>query len=219
MTSTQHPKYTLSKQSSLDEFLNENKKFADDLKEQHPDIVAATAKKQTPHTLWVGCSDSRYSEKCLNVLPGEVFTLRNIANVIASHDISSAGAIQFAIEALNVKKIVVCGHTDCGGIWASLGKNKIGGVLDQWLYPVRQLRAQNLEELEKIEDPDLKCRKLSELNVINSVHMLKRHPSAVNALKKGEIEVYGLMYDVSSGLLEEIKIPEDTYHSVFNVEG
>lgn len=216
-SSNENYPFVLSKNSTLKDFLNQNKLYVEKMNENHPEIFPSNAQGQSPHTLYIGCSDSRYSEHCVNVLPGEVFVHRNIANVIASHDVSSAGAIQFAIEVLKVKKIIVCGHTDCGGIWASLSSKKIGGVLDQWLYPVRHVRSQHLKELSEIEEPKLKCLKLSELNVINSVQQLKRHPSLINLLKRGQIEVYGLLYDVATGELKELEIPIDELALLFHV--
>lgn len=211
--------FVLSKNSKLSDFIEANKKNTDKLKLEHPEILELSGKGQSPHTLWIGCSDSRINEAtALGVLPGEVFTLRNIANVISSQDFSAMGAIQFAIEVLKVKKIIVCGHTDCGGVWASLSSKKVGGVLDHWLNNVRHVRAHNLKTINSIENPIDKCTKLSELNVINSVHNLKRHPSFVSPYKLGEIEVYGLIYDVKTGYLKEIEIPhDDEFEDVFHV--
>lgn len=211
--------FTLSPDSTITDYLNNNKFYVDSIKHNHGDqIFDLNGKGQSPHTLWIGCSDSRAGEQCLATLPGEIFVHRNIANIVNSNDFSSQGVIQFAIDVLKVKKIIVCGHTDCGGIWASLSSKKIGGVLDLWLNPVRHIRAQNLKLLEQYNhEPKLKARKLAELNVIASVIALKRHPSASTALKQGKIEVWGMIYDVSSGYLSELEIPQDEFHELFHV--
>lgn len=212
--------FTLSKNSTKEDFLNNNQYYVDSIHHNHSNqIFELNGKGQSPHTLWIGCSDSRAGESCLATLPGEIFTHRNIANIINSNDISSQGVIQFAVDVLKVRKIIVCGHTDCGGIWASLSSKKIGGVLDLWLNPIRHTRAANLKLLNQYNDnPKEKAKKLAELNVINSVLALKRHPSASMALKNGDIEVWGLMYDVSTGLLNEIEIPNDEFEDLFHVQ-
>ncbi|CAD1809499.1 Carbonic anhydrase [Candida parapsilosis] len=219
VTSHSNFPFTLSPDSTITDYLNNNKFYVDSIKHNHGDqIFELNGKGQSPHTLWIGCSDSRAGEQCLATLPGEIFVHRNIANIVNSNDFSSQGVIQFAIDVLKVKKIIVCGHTDCGGIWASLSSKKIGGVLDLWLNPVRHIRAQNLKLLEQYNhEPKLKARKLAELNVIASVIALKRHPSASTALKQGKIEVWGMIYDVASGYLSELEIPQDEFHELFHV--
>lgn len=217
-THTNFP-FTLSPDSTLQDYLHNNKYFVDSIDHNHGnDIFYLNGKGQTPHTLWIGCSDSRAGEQCLATLPGEIFVHRNIANIVNANDISSQGVIQFAVDVLKVRKIIVCGHTDCGGIWASLSKKKIGGVLDLWLNPVRHTRAANLKLLNELNDkPREKAKKLAELNVIASVTALKRHPSASMALKKGEIEVWGMMYDVATGYLSQVEIPDDEFEDLFHV--
>lgn len=211
--------FLLLKESTMQDYLNNNKFFVDSMNHNHsPEVFALNGKGQSPHTLWIGCSDSRAGESCLATLPGEIFTHRNIANIVNSNDISSQGVIQFAVDVLKVRKIIVCGHTDCGGVWASLSSKKIGGVLDLWLNPIRHIRAANLKALNEFsDDPKAKARKLAELNVVLSVLALKRHPSALAALKNKTIEVWGMMYDVSTGLLSEVEIPTDEFEDLFHV--
>lgn len=211
--------FTLSKNSTLRDYLIANKVNMDKLKHEHPEIMPLSGKGQNPHTLWIGCSDSRINEcTALGCLPGEVFTLRNIANVINSSDLSSMSALQFAIEVLKVKKIMVCGHTDCGGVWASLSNKKAGGVLDHWLSSVRQVRAQNLDELKNIENISDKCKRLVELNVLNSVQTILKNPSFVEAHAKNEVEIYALVYDVESGYLRELPLDGETLTEVFHLQ-
>lgn len=218
---TVNPSYpfTLSKNSSLQEYLLANKKNMDNLKSAHPEIMPLSGKGQNPHTLWIGCSDSRINEcTALGCLPGEVFTLRNIANVINSNDLSSMSAIQFAIEVLKVKKIIVCGHTDCGGVWASLSNKKAGGVLDHWLSSIRHVRANNFETLNKIEDINEKCKKLVELNVLNSVETILKNPSFVDAKSRNEVEIYALVYNVETGYLNELPLDEKNLQEVYHLK-
>lgn len=201
----QQSPFRLTKDSTLQEYLEANRMAARALNESNPEVIKRSGQGQQPHTLWIGCSDSRVNEcTALGCMPGEVFTLRNIANVINTSDLSAQSALQFAIEVLKVKKVIVCGHTDCGGVWASLSNKKTGGVLDHWLAPVRGVRAENLAELKEIEDVHDKCKRLSELNVINSVNIIKKNPSFVDAHAAGEIEIHGLIYDVATGIMHEL---------------
>lgn len=207
--------FTLSKESTLADFLDNNRYYVESIKHNHLNqVFELNGKGQSPHTLWIGCSDSRAGEQCLATLPGEIFTHRNIANIVNANDISSQGVIQFAVDVLKVRKIIVCGHTDCGGVWASLSKKRIGGVLDLWLNPIRHIRAQNVKLLDSLkDDPRARAKKLAELNVVASVLALRRHPLALKALKNGSIEVWGLMYDVSTGFLLEVEIPLDEFET------
>ncbi|SGZ47750.1 CIC11C00000002829 [Sungouiella intermedia] len=211
--------FSLSKELTIQDYLANNRYFVDSIHHNHLNqVFELNGKGQSPHTLWIGCSDSRAGESCLATLPGEVFTHRNIANVITASDISSQGVIQFAVDVLKVRKIIVCGHTDCGGVWASLSNKRIGGVLDLWLNPIRHIRAANKDVLAEFrDDPRGTATKLAELNVVSSVLALKRHPSALMALKKGEIEVYGMMYEVGTGLLREVEIPTDEFEDMFHI--
>lgn len=219
VTSHDNGPFTLLRESTMQDFFANNKYFVDSVHHNHSyEVFDLNAMGQSPHTLWLGCSDSRAGELCLACLPGEIFTHRNIANVVNANDISLQGVIQFAVDVLKVRKIIVCGHTDCGGVWASLSNKRIGGVLDLWLNPIRHIRAANTEIMDKLKDnPKERAKKLAELNVIASVLALKRHPSALNALKKGEIEVWGMMYDVGTGYLSEVEIPADEFEDLFHV--
>ncbi|CUM65455.1 uncharacterized protein PRCAT00003094001 [Priceomyces carsonii] len=211
--------FTLSKESTIQDYLNNNKYFVDSIKHNYDTKIFDINKQgQSPHTLWIGCSDSRASEGCLATLPGEIFVHRNIANIVNANDISCQGVIQYAIDVLKVKKVIICGHTDCGGVWASLSSKKIGGVLDLWLNPIRHIRAANLKYLHEFNhDPHLRARKLVELNIISSVTALKRHPSASMALKNGDIEVWGMLYDVGTGYLQEVEVPNDEFEDLFHI--
>lgn len=212
--------FSLNRESTKADYFQNNKFYVESIKSNFSDqVFELNGKGQAPHTLWIGCADSRAGEGCLATLPGEVFVHRNIANIINSNDLSSQGIIQFAVDVLKVKKVIVCGHTDCGGVWASMLSKKIGGVLDLWLNPVRQVRAANIKLLNDLNDnPKEKAKKLAELNVANSVMALKRHPSAAAALKAGQIEVWGMMYDVGTGQLYDVEIPDDEHEHLFHVD-
>ncbi|KAF4552634.1 Carbonic anhydrase-like protein [Elsinoe fawcettii] len=174
---------------------------------QDPHIFENLSKGQSPKILWIGCSDSRIpAEQILNLKPGDVFVHRNIANVLSPSDLSSLSVIEFAVAHLKVEHAVVCGHTSCGGVQAALA-NKSLGVLDMWLQPIKQLRFQHGQALE--EAGEEKVRKLSELNVLNSLEVLKMNPTVIEAVRKRGLKLHGLIYDLKQGKLESLDGEEE----------
>ncbi|VEU20769.1 DEKNAAC101696 [Brettanomyces naardenensis] len=208
--------FTLSKASSLQDILAANKKSIASI---NPQILKLSGKGQSPHTLWIGCSDSRVNEcTTLGCVPGEIFTVRNVANVVTYDDPAAQSAIQFAIESLKVSRIIVCGHTDCGGIRGTLANRKSGGPLDNWLLPIRETRYQHRDELEALESEKERITRLSELNVLHSVDTVRKHPSFVKAHKEKKVEVYGIIYDVETGYIRELPtIERDGISEVFEL--
>lgn len=130
---------------------------------------------------------------------------RNIANVLNSSDLSSLSVIEFAVAHLKVEHAVVCGHTSCGGVAAALG-NKSLGVLDMWLHPVKELRFKHGAELQKNQDP---ARRLSELNVLNSLEVLRMNPTVIEAVRNRGLQLHGLIYDLEEGKLDELDVQQD----------
>ncbi|EAW10562.1 carbonic anhydrase [Aspergillus clavatus NRRL 1] len=190
--------------------LAKNKDWAAQTYKQHPDLLPQLAVGQHPEILWIGCSDSRCPETTiLGLLPGDVFTHRNIANVIHPADLSSGAVIEYAVRHLQVKHIVICGHTKCGGVAAALG-NKGLGILDPWLLPLRQLREQHHTELETLPGDEATV-KLAELNVREGLKTLKQKSVVLEAIQERGLQVHGMIYDVGSGVLRELDSsePED----------
>lgn len=166
------------------------------------------AKGQSPQILWIGCADSRCPETTiLGLEPGEIFCHRNIANILVPNDINSLSVIQYAVQFLKVKHIIICGHTSCGGIAAALNNKKLG-LIDTWLMPLRALRRENLHLLESLEYPD-RSLKLVELNVRAGVEVLFENPVVIDAIAERGLEVHGLIYNVGTGELRELDIEED----------
>jgi carbonic anhydrase len=183
----------------LETGLLQNKQWASRYRELFPTLAVG----QQPEILWIGCSDSRCPETAiLGLKPGDVFVHRNIANVIHYSDLNSACVIEYAVVHLKVKHIVVCGHTACGGVNASLGNTKLG-ILDAWLLPLRRLRQQNLAALQAL-DPSEAIVKLSELNIMDGVAKLKENSAVLDAIEQRGLKVHGLIYDVASGLLRSL---------------
>lgn len=169
-----------------------------------PSFFANSAKTHAPKILWIGCADSRVPETTLTGMnPGEIFTHRNIANTLLPADLSSLAVIEFSVKHLKVEHAVVCGHTGCGGVISSL-KNGTLGIMDPWLQTLRSLRMKHNEELSALQPGPQRERRLSELNVLNSLDVLSRNQTIIEAIKERNLKLHGLIYDVASGKLEVV---------------
>lgn len=156
--------------------------------------------------VWLGCSDSRVPETTLlGLQPGEVFVHRNIANIITSSDLNALAVIEYAVVHLKVKHVVLCGHTSCGGAAAAMSDDKVGGVLDAWLTPLRVVRKREWKkQLETIKDDKERAVKLAELNVQEGVGHLMSNGVIEDAIRERGLKVHGCIYDIGSGLLREL---------------
>ncbi|KAJ5504318.1 Carbonic anhydrase [Penicillium fimorum] len=180
-----------------------NKEWAAQTARDHPQLFPTLASGQKPQILWIGCSDSRCPETTfLGLEPGDVFVHRNIANVLHPGDLSSSAVVEYAVQYLRVNHVVVCGHTACGGVSAAMG-NKNLGILDPWLFPLRQLRERNLKLLQSMPAGEAASR-LAELNVREGLNLIKQKSVVLNAIRERGLQVHGLIYDVGSGVLSEL---------------
>jgi len=162
---------------------------------------------QSPEVLWIGCADSRIPETTIcDLKPGDIFVHRNIANVVRPHDINTGSVVEYAVAHLKVKKVVVCGHTKCGGANASLGDADLGDVLNTWLEPVRDLRRKNAHLLEGLATQDAKANLLAEMNVLKGIETLKAIPTVLKKVKSGELTIHGLIYDIPTGTLKALNL-------------
>ncbi|RMD39197.1 hypothetical protein DV735_g5933, partial [Chaetothyriales sp. CBS 134920] len=187
---------------------NNNSTWRRSLAEHHPEIFQKLGKGQSPQILWIGCADSRCPETTiLGLQPGEIFCHRNIANILTNTDLNSLSVIQYAVQYLKVKHIIVCGHTSCGGIAAALDNKRLG-LIDTWLMPLRALRRENLALLESLNEKD-RSLKLVELNVRSSIDVLRENPTVIDAIAERKLAVHGLIFDVGTGELRELDIDED----------
>lgn len=185
-----------------------NKKWAQKVAQDEPDFLPTCAKGQAPPILWLGCADSRVPETTvLGCKPGDVFTHRNIANIINPTDLSLLSIVEFAVFHLKVKHIVVCGHTSCGGIAASLANSKLD-ILDIWLQPLRALREKHIDDLEGMDEGE-RSTWLAKKNVEAGVENLKRIPTVIDAMRDRAVEIHGLIYDLSTGVCDEVDCPEE----------
>ena len=164
------------------------------------------ARDQKPELLYIGCSDSRVSaEELMGSQPGEVFIHRNIANMVVSIDLNVMSVVNFAVDHLKVKKIVVCGHYGCGGIKAAMQASDLG-ILNPWLRNIRDVYRTHFDELDKIENEEDKYKRLVELNVQEQCINLIKTAAVQKAYASREIAVFGWVFDTQSGKLIDLKI-------------
>ncbi|KAI8808364.1 carbonic anhydrase [Cladochytrium replicatum] len=196
-----------SEGASLQHLLDSNKEWSENILNSAPEFFDAMAAGQAPQYLWLGCSDSRVppTEIISTLGPGDVFVHRNIANVISHSDMSMLSVLQYAVDYLKVKHIIVCGHYRCGGVFAAMS-NKQHGLLDNWLRHVKDVYAANQGQLEAVADSgrtDLLC----ELNVERSVANVCSTTIVQNAWARGqELHVHGWCFRLADGLLRDLRV-------------
>lgn len=190
--------------NTLKYLFERNKAWARGVNESDPDFFARLSKQQAPEYLWIGCSDSRVpANQIVSLPPGEVFVHRNIANVVVQTDSNCLSVIQFAVEVLKVKHIVVCGHYGCGGIKAALG-DEADGVLSNWLHHIKDVIRFNAEKLEGLEGAE-ELNMLCELNVVEQVMNVCKTAPVQDAWKNGaELSVHGWIYNIENGILKDL---------------
>lgn len=192
--------------ATLKNLLNNNRQWAKALVERDAEFFARLGRQQAPEYLWVGCSDSRVpANEIVGLLPGELFVHRNVANMVYHTDPNALSVIQFAVEALKVKHIIVCGHYGCGGIQAAIGHKELG-LIDTWLRGIKDVYQENLPELDQLEGRD-KVNRLCELNVCRQVKNVCHTTFVQNAWLAGRsLSVHGWIYGVGDGLLKDLGV-------------
>ncbi|WDE03817.1 carbonate dehydratase [Thalassomonas viridans] len=193
--------------SSIDHLFDNNKKWAQEIKQQQPDFFQQLSQQQTPDYLWIGCSDSRVpANELLGMKPGEVFVHRNIANQVIHTDLNCLSVIQYAVEVLKVKHIIVCGHYGCGGVHASADNNSYG-LIDNWLRHIQDVYRFHKEQLDAETDHGKRMNLLCELNVIEQVNNVCNTTILRNAREAGQnITVHGFVYNLADGILKDLKV-------------
>lgn len=190
--------------TSLKHLIDRNQEWAKSVTDADPEYFSRLAAQQSPEYLWIGCSDSRVpANQIIDLPPGEVFVHRNIANMVVHTDMNCLSVIQFAVETLRVKHIIVCGHYGCGGVEAALGDRK-HGLLDNWLGHIRDVSRYHAETLDKLPF-DEKFDSLCELNVVEQVNNVCNTTTVQTAWENGhELFVHGWIYDIKNGLLQNL---------------
>ncbi len=181
--------------------LLENKAWSQGKTDVEPDYFAHLAAEQSPEFMWVGCSDARVpAEEITGSSPGELFVHRNVANMVVHTDLNLLTVLQFAVEYLEVEHIIVCGHYDCGGIQAALGRRSYG-LSNTWLAPIKDIYQQHRDELEML-DPEDASRRMVELNVARQLSNLARTDVVQRAWRDHKRPMlHGWVYDIHDGLI------------------
>lgn len=191
---------------SYEKLLLENKAWAAEKESNNPGFFKELAKLQTPEFLWIGCSDSRVpANEITNTQPGEIFVHRNIANMVIHTDMNLLSVLDYAVNYLKVKHIIVCGHYGCGGIKAAMTNNDHKAILNMWLRSIKDVYRHNRDELEQIENIDKRADRFSELNVMEQVVRLSQTTIVQNAwLKRNEPHLHGWIYGLKDGLIKPV---------------
>jgi carbonic anhydrase len=189
---------------NLDHLFDFNRAWARRMQETDPEYFARLSRLQTPEYLWIGCSDSRVpANQIVGLLPGEVFVHRNVANVVVHTDLNCLSVIQFAVEALKVKHIMVVGHYGCGGVKAALQKDRVG-LVDIWLRHVQDVHNKHLAEVDKLP-PEKRHDRLCELNVLEQVANVCQTFVVQDAWQRGQrLTVHGWIYGLQDGLMRDL---------------
>jgi carbonic anhydrase len=192
---------------TTDRLFANNRNWAAGLRAGDPEFFARLAAGQRPEFLWIGCADSRVpASQIVGLLPGELFVHRNIANLVIHTDLNCLSVLQYAVDALKVKHVIVCGHYGCGGVKAAI-EDRPHGLVDNWLRPVQELQRRRAEELSRLGTAEERFDRLCELNAIQQVINVGRTTVLQEAWQRGqEITVHGWMYSLRDGLLTDLDV-------------
>jgi carbonic anhydrase len=187
--------------------LDNNKEWVESNLAKDPNYFKDLSSGQNPPLLWIGCSDSRVpANEITGTRAGEVFVHRNIANLVIHTDMNMLSVLDYAVNALKVKHVLVCGHYGCGGVKAAMGNESIG-VIDNWIRNIKDVYRVHNEELSAIEDEDKKFNRMVELNVIEQVYNLAKTSIVQNAWNNGqELYLHGWVYGLNSGYVTDLNV-------------
>lgn len=194
--------------NKLDELFANNARWAEKIKAEDPDFFSKLSQQQSPEYLWIGCSDSRVpANQIVDLMPGDLFVHRNVANLVVHTDLNCMSVMQFAVDVLKVKHIMVTGHYGCGGVKSSM-QNQQFGIVDYWIRNIRDVYYSNREELESISDEDDRIDRLCELNVVQQVSNVAHTNIVQNAWKRGqELTLHGWCYSIKDGIIRDLMDP------------
>jgi carbonic anhydrase len=189
----------------LTELFENNRAWAGEIVQRDADFFSRLSRQQAPHYLWIGCSDSRVpANQIVGLLPGEMFVHRNVANVVVHTDLNCLSVIQYAVEALRVQHIIVCGHYGCGGVLAALRGDKLG-LIDNWLRHVQDVRNKSQTQLDAEPSESRRHDRLCELNVLEQVMNVCETTVVRDAWQRSQsLTVHGWIYGLRDGLLRDL---------------
>ncbi len=193
--------------ADLQQLFANNRQWAEAITREDPLFFSKLARQQAPEYLWIGCADSRVpANEIVGLLPGELFVHRNVANVVLHTDLNCLSVMQFAVDVLRVKHIIVTGHYGCGGVKAAMHNTQLG-MSDGWLRSIRDLFYEKREKLGLIEDQESRLDRMCELNVIQQVANVTRTNIVQNAWHRGQpLAVHGFIYGIKDGFLKDLEV-------------
>lgn len=196
--------------SKLDLLLNQNREWADAVRQQDAQFFKKLSKQQKPKYLWVGCSDSRVpANQIVGLAPGEIFVHRNIANVVVHADLNCLSVLQFAVDVLQVEHVIVCGHYGCGGVQAALTGARLG-LVDNWLRHVGDVLDKHRNRIDPIDTESLKHARLCELNVVEQALNVCQSTVVQDAWDRGqEVTVHSWIYSLLDGRIRDLNLNAD----------
>jgi len=190
---------------TLGHLFDKNREWARRITEREPTFFEALAAQQTPGYLWIGCADSRVpANEIVDLLPGELFVHRNVGNVVVHTDLNCLSVLQYAVDVLRVRHVIVCGHYGCGGVRAAYLRSSLG-LIDNWLRHIQDVRERHEARLEACGDEDACVNRLCELNVVEQVRNVCQTTIVQEAWARGQpLEIHSWIHDVRDGLLRDL---------------
>jgi carbonic anhydrase len=191
---------------TLPELFENNRRWARRITERDPTFFQSLSAQQSPKYLWIGCSDSRVpANEIVDLLPGELFVHRNVANVVAHSDLNCLSVLQYAIDVLKVEHVIVCGHYGCGGVRAAYFRSSLG-LIDNWLRHVQDVRDRHEGLIRQEPDDQARMDRLCELNVVEQVLHVCRTTIVEDTWRRRQpLAVHGWIYDLHDGLLRDLR--------------
>ena len=203
---------------SLTELLTRNRAWSEKIRQQDPSFFRDLSSQQAPQFFWIGCSDSRVpANQIVDMMPGELFVHRNVANVVVHTDLNCLSVLQYAVDVLQVKHVIVCGHYGCGGVLAALRGNKLG-LIDNWLRHVADVRDLHRHALEAMPTEEERHDRLCEWNVVEQVLHVSQTTVMQDAWARGqEVSVHGWIYSLKNGLLRDLEATTTNFGEALDV--
>ncbi len=190
--------------SDITQLLENNRQWSEEQKNSDPEFFNKLSERQKPEYLWIGCSDSRVpANQIVGLIPGDIFVHRNVANLVVHTDFNCFSVLQYAVDVLKVKHVIICCHYGCGGVDAALQDQQLG-LIDNWLGHIRDIAYKHRAELSVLNEQD-KCARLCELNVLEQADNVKRSSIVKEALKRGQpLQVHSWIYSLRNGRLKDL---------------
>ncbi|HEX7637599.1 MAG TPA: carbonate dehydratase [Burkholderiaceae bacterium] len=209
-----HDDHDTAPHPALRQLFQQNERWAADIETRTPGFFSRLLTQQTPQYLWIGCADSRVpANELVGLLPGDVFVHRNVANVVAHSDLNALSVIQFAVDALKVRHVIVVGHSKCGGVTAALNNTRVG-VVDNWLRHVQDVRNAHLDFLQSLPE-ERRVDALVELNVLEQARNVCLSTVVEDAWHRGQsVMVHGWVYGLHNGLLKDLSFTVSSLEDV-----